>query len=502
MKKKSLLIIAVATIILNTATMAQTCWQKVSTINDSYLRINPTGKGNWICSAADPNTGTVINAIYQSNNLISWNATTNAFPSQPHLAFNRDNNNRLFIATAHNGLYKSVNNGISWSYSNVGSGFGCGSLDIISDSINTLYLGVGGSCRGLHISSDNGLTWTNKIPGKDFSDIEVINSLNLVYACNTNNEIFYSVNNGNNWQQIVGQPFSSSVIMIKHLNNDVFVFSKNGNIYKTSNGGSTWLQYAKIPILNSASPYYNDLVFITPQIWCVGFNQNGLWKTTDSGVTWTQSDSCISGDFHYLFNEGSITIATTSEGIFMYKECNLTVQSQPLSQTINTNSNAQFIIGLSDSSATYQWQTDLGVGFQNLNNFGQYSGTTNDTLTVSNVTLSNNNRPFRCIINSGSCSDTSNVAVLTVNNNVGVNETSQDPLFSVFPNPAQSVINVKADSKLIGSVYSIYDNIGKVVLTGKLNSENTAIELGNLSGGIYMFSVRENMKQTFKVIKE
>jgi len=28
------------------------------------------------------------------------------------------------------------------------------------------------------------------------------------------------------------------------------------------------------------------------------------------------------------------------------------------------------------------------------------------------------------------------------------------------------------------------------------------IELGNLSGGIYKFSVGENMKQTFKVIKQ
>jgi len=87
-------------------------------------------------------------------------------------------------------------------------------------------------------------------------------------------------------------------------------------------------------------------------------------------------------------------------------------------------------------------------------------------------------------------------------NNVGINETSQDKLFSVFPNPAQSVINVKADSKLIGQVYSIYDNTGRAVLTGKLNSENTTIELGNLSGGIYMFGVGEDMKQTFKVIKE
>jgi hypothetical protein len=186
----------------------------------------------------------------------------------------------------------------------------------------------------------------------------------------------------------------------------------------------------------------------------------------------------------------------------LYNGCQLSVNSQPNSETININSNAQFTIGSSDPNASFQWQTNLGVGFQNLNNVGQYSGSTNDTLFVSNVTLSNNNQPFRCIISSGSCSDTSNVGVLTVNNNVGLNEFKQGNLFSVFPNPAQSVINIKADTRLIGNAYSIFDNTGRVILTGKINSENTLIELGNLSGGIYMFSVGENMKQTFKVIKE
>ena len=83
----------------------------------------------------------------------------------------------------------------------------------------------------------------------------------------------------------------------------------------------------------------------------------------------------------------------------------------------------------------------------------------------------------------------------------GLEENSQGALFSVFPNPAQSLINVKADNKIIGEVYSISDNTGRIVLTGKVNSENTTIELGNLTGGIYMLSVGENMKQTFKIIK-
>jgi len=61
---------------------------------------------------------------------------------------------------------------------------------------------------------------------------------------------------------------------------------------------------------------------------------------------------------------------------------------------------------------------------------------------------------------------------------------SIENILSIYPNPVQSVINVKADSKLIGDVYAIYDNTGRVVLTGKINLQNTIIELGNLSAGI------------------
>ena len=85
---------------------------------------------------------------------------------------------------------------------------------------------------------------------------------------------------------------------------------------------------------------------------------------------------------------------------------------------------------------------------------------------------------------------------------VGIYEVSQSNLFSVFPNPAQSIINVNIDAKLLGSVFTIYDNIGKAVKKGKLNSINTTIEVNDLSGGIYSFSVGGNSKQTFKIIKE
>ena len=84
---------------------------------------------------------------------------------------------------------------------------------------------------------------------------------------------------------------------------------------------------------------------------------------------------------------------------------------------------------------------------------------------------------------------------------LGIIESSIN-MFSVYPNPAQSVINIKVNINLIGSFYVIYNNIGQTIIKGKITSEDTTIELGNLSVGIYLFSVGENLKQTFKVIKE
>ncbi len=86
---------------------------------------------------------------------------------------------------------------------------------------------------------------------------------------------------------------------------------------------------------------------------------------------------------------------------------------------------------------------------------------------------------------------------------VGINEiSSNDDLFSIFPNPTQSVINLRADITLLDSDYVVYDITGKIMVKGKITSEMTTIELGNLSGGLYLFSVGENLKQSYIVLNK
>jgi hypothetical protein len=180
--------------------------------------------------------------------------------------------------------------------------------------------------------------------------------------------------------------------------------------------------------------------------------------------------------------------------------CALIITGQPQSQTVDLATNATFSVS-GGNIQTYQWQSDLGFGFQSLSNAGQYSGVDTNTLTVSNVTTANNGQAFRCAVSLDGCSDTTVIALLTVNNNVGISEASI-PAFSIYPNPAKSQINIQAKTKLLGSAYTIYDKTGKTILMGKIISENMIIELGNLSAGIYFLSMGDYFNQSFKIIKE
>ena len=287
-------------------------------------------------------------------------------------------------------------------------------------------------------------------PGETFNyRFATANSPNVSHV--TSNDMV-----SNNWEHIV--------MVLDNINNKLSIY-KNGNLLSQNNG----FQY----------PAHLNATYIGANISPIGSDPSFNGKIDDIGI-WNRA-------------------LTQAEITALYNGCNLTV-SNPNNQNVNLGSNAQFIITTSNFAANYQWQTDLGFGFQNISNAGQYNGATNDTLIVSNTQLSNNNQQFRCIITDGGCKDTSNVATLTIAN-IGIYESKQNQ-FKVYPNPASSQINVEIIQSLIGSSFTITDQIGKTVLSGKLNAEKSIIELGDLSGGIYLFSIGNNAKQTFKVIKK
>ena len=83
---------------------------------------------------------------------------------------------------------------------------------------------------------------------------------------------------------------------------------------------------------------------------------------------------------------------------------------------------------------------------------------------------------------------------------LGINENINDKLFTIYPNPALSILNINTDYQLINQHYTIIDGLGRVVLNGKLNEVDTAINVEQLSKGIYYLKVSDRTASKF--IKE
>jgi len=87
----------------------------------------------------------------------------------------------------------------------------------------------------------------------------------------------------------------------------------------------------------------------------------------------------------------------------------------------------------------------------------------------------------------------------------GTTSISKDQLFtdvSIYPNPATEIINIKTGSELPGALYSIADQSGRQVLNGKLDGENTSIDISYLLGGFYFLKVGLRSENTFKIVKK
>ena len=140
----------------------------------------------------------------------------------------------------------------------------------------------------------------------------------------------------------------------------------------------------------------------------------------------------------------------------------------------------------------------MGTGFNNINDGGQYQGSTNDTLVISNLTTVNNAQRFRCVVASGSCSDISSVAILTLNTNT---DNGGGNLLTIGPNPTKNMINLKANPVLIGKAFKLCDEVGKTVMTGKITDSEMKISLGKLANATYIFTVEGYKSLSFKIFK-
>ena len=166
------------------------------------------------------------------------------------------------------------------------------------------------------------------------------------------------------------------------------------------------------------------------------------------------------------------------------------ITQQPSNQVSTNGNSAQFTIQSNNPNASYQWQVDNGFGFLNLTNGGQYSGVNTTTLNIANLTQANNGNLFRCQVSLPGCVVTSIQVILKVEFALGINTTSTQGIFGIYPNPATSTLHISTPAPYLGSTLELRDMSGRICYSTTLKQEEVSIPVASWARGVYMLHVQ------------
>jgi hypothetical protein len=207
---------------------------------------------------------------------------------------------------------------------------------------------------------------------------------------------------------------------------------------------------------------------------------SSIWKQGTSGLSYTAGLSNQLAQYYQSKSDNTIFNSAN--------DWNLHINNPSANFSESILGNTATFANLSTSvnnTLTYSW--DFGDGNTSSVQNPSHTYTTNGTYTVTLIASN-------CIF-SDTITNTIQIGTNSMEENTNTN-------FEFYPNPTTHQITINVEKQLLGSVYIIYDNTGKAILTGKILSEQSVIDLVDLSKGIYLLSIGENLDRTFKVIKE
>ena len=207
-------------------------------------------------------------------------------------ALARDSSENIFAGTS-GGLFKSANDGESWELCENDIGYSLVYSLAVSPN-GAIFAGT--FYDGVFRSTDNGNSWTQLGSNVYFIVRALaIKSDGIIFAGDTESEsggggsVYRSTNNGDSWIKLNGLP-DSPVYQIKiSADGSIFVGMKDGFFKSTNNGASwslitngiwiTWISDLAISIVN-------NYIYVT------GSNQSGsmvgIFRSTDNGNSFTQ----------------------------------------------------------------------------------------------------------------------------------------------------------------------------------------------------------------------
>ncbi len=82
----------------------------------------------------------------------------------------------------------------------------------------------------------------------------------------------------------------------------------------------------------------------------------------------------------------------------------------------------------------------------------------------------------------------------------GISENGMETNILIYPNPSSGFVNIVTDGSLLNKNYRLFDNLGREVLSGLIDSKHVTIKTDELSAGMYLLQLGDNTQKKHRLI--
>jgi len=492
--------------------------------------------------------GTYGAGVYKStNNGGSWSAVNNGVSTTDNILCMGVNGTSIYASTILGNLYMTTDY-TNWNAVSPGN-FTATRFEAFYQDGAKFYTGGWGfgspeQSYGLFVTSNNGTTWKQvgitdyPIAALEVTGSNILAGTNDISGNSFRIPLFKTTEADSVWHFNLGGFAGKNITAIKASGAIAYLFDDEGPgsslVYRSTNNGNNWTSTGFNVLYN----HFTSFVIAGSLVYA-GDDQNGdVMVSSNNGQTWTAVTTGIPSSVLSVYSlvlKGTVLFAGTDNGVYK--------------NTVSQNNWTAVSSGLTNMyiKSLYTVGNDLYAGtqgggiFKSSNDGASWTSVSNGVPLFTNITcfagsgstiFAGTDNGVLSTYNAGTNWTSLNTGLidtaitkLAVSTNylwagtfahgvwrrqlsqivTGINETNNEPSFSVSPNPATASIKIEIPGDLANSneQLCIYNITGSLVLQEKISDNISNINISAFPKGVYFVTISSNTNiHTEKLIIE
>lgn len=248
--------------------------------------IAPTTNGyTFVCSYS-------VGVFRSSDNGNSWTKVNQGLGSYYTQCLGIDQNNNIYVGTDQD-LYFSSDLGLNWSYIDIDGAISGNTYDVTALLVDGSNIFVGTSGSGIFASTDNGVSWAQVNTTTNYISAFIRNT-NFVFAATWGDGVYRTGNLGATWTSInTGLTVMDVQSLTVNGAGNVFAGTYLGGVFVSTNNGLSWSA-----LNNGLSSNDVQAIFMKKAsgVLYAGTYDQGMFRSTNNGTNWTQINNNLQGN--------------------------------------------------------------------------------------------------------------------------------------------------------------------------------------------------------------